>query len=353
MDLLSIVRKVWHYRVLTVPVMVLTFLGAAYVVAVKDPVYEASSSYILINPPPPPTEQEIARDPTLRDINADNPFTRFTDQSVVVQVLASSLNTESARDAMVEAGADRRYTVERSSEFGYSSPIVQITGRGDTSESATRTAELVGDAVTDELARLQEARGVADDFMIKTQQVDAPDGAELRATGQLRVLVGILALGTFALFVVVSVADAVTALRSERGSDSRGPDEDQPGADRRDRLDDHPPGLGSVPAPVGASAGPGTNGHGRARYKWSAETWLEAFSRTSSVAEACRAVGIVESTAYRRRRNDPYFAERWDAVDQAAAAGVAIVASEHVDPFPEWSPEPTVSSAGERAGQPE
>ena len=184
-----------------------------------------------------------------------------------------------------------------------------------------------------------------DDFMIKTQQVDAPDGAELRATGQLRVLVGILALGTFALFVVVSVADAVTALRSERGSDSRRPDEDQPGADRRDRLDDPPPGLGSVP-PLGRARVRARTGTAR-RYKWSAETWLEAFSRTGSVAEACRAVGIVESTAYRRRRNDPYFAERWDAVDQAANGAnrrVEVPGSEAIDPLIDSRPEATIAT---------
>ena len=39
--------------------------GAVYAVAVKDPVYEAKSSYVLINPPAPPTAEEIARDPAL------------------------------------------------------------------------------------------------------------------------------------------------------------------------------------------------------------------------------------------------------------------------------------------------
>ena len=75
-------------------------------VAVKEPVYEASSSYILINPPAPPTPEDIARDPSLGRINSDNPYTRFADQSVMIEVLASTMASESAQRALLEAGAD-------------------------------------------------------------------------------------------------------------------------------------------------------------------------------------------------------------------------------------------------------
>ena len=57
MNLLSIARKIWRYKLATLPVVLLTLFGAAYVVAVKEPVYEASSSYVLINPPTPPTPE--------------------------------------------------------------------------------------------------------------------------------------------------------------------------------------------------------------------------------------------------------------------------------------------------------
>ena len=42
MDLLLIARKIWRYKLATLPVIVLTLCGAVYAVAVKDPVYEAS-----------------------------------------------------------------------------------------------------------------------------------------------------------------------------------------------------------------------------------------------------------------------------------------------------------------------
>ena len=77
MDLLVIARKIWLYRVATLPIIVLTLLAALYVVVIKDAEYEATSNYILINPPPPPGAEDIAANPALADINSDNPFTRF------------------------------------------------------------------------------------------------------------------------------------------------------------------------------------------------------------------------------------------------------------------------------------
>jgi hypothetical protein len=216
MDLLLITRKLWRYRLVTLPVVFLTLCGAVYAVAFKDPVYEAKSSYLLVNPPPPPTAEEIAQDPSLRDQNTDNPYTRYADQSVVVQALTGALSSDSARRELKDKGADSRYTVAPTSEFGYSSPIVEITGIGPSPQRAIQTAEVVGGALKGELRRMQKAEGVDPQYAITTQQVAAPTDAELRASGQARMLVAVIALGAVLLFVVVSVADAVTNMRRQR-----------------------------------------------------------------------------------------------------------------------------------------
>ncbi len=216
MDLLQILQKIWRFRIVTLPVLALTLLGAIYVVALKEPEYSATSSYVLINPPAPPTAEEIAADPTLGRISADNPYTRFTDQSVVVDLLASGLSNESARKALAQQGADPRYTVAPSSGLGYSSLIVEITGVGSTPETAMETATLVGAAVTRELDRLQSSQGVDARYRIETQRVVAPDHAEQRVSGKLRILVGVFVLGAILLFVVISAAEAVTTVRGER-----------------------------------------------------------------------------------------------------------------------------------------
>jgi hypothetical protein len=216
LDLLTIVRKIWRYKLATIPVLVFTLLGAFYAVALKQPTYEAHASYLLISPPPPPTEAQVAQNPALGRVNADNPYTRYTDQSVIVQILASALTNESARQALVKEGAGDRYVVAPGASLGYSTPIVDITGVGSTPQAAITSAEVVGKAAVDELERMQVAENVDSKYQIRTQQVDHPDSATLQASGQLRTLIAVLALGAILLFVVVSAADALATLRAER-----------------------------------------------------------------------------------------------------------------------------------------
>jgi hypothetical protein len=215
MDLLSIARKIWRYKLATAPVIALTIVGMAYVVAIKSPVYEAGSSYILINPPAPPSELQIERNPELGKINPDNPYTRFSDPSVVIDILSRTMTSAPSRQELVRAGASPDYTVTSAAHFGMTSPIVQITAMAPTPEAAVRTATVVGHAVVSELDRMQKEEDVDRLYRIKAMPVDVAESAELRASGQLRLLVGIVALGAILLFVVVSVFDALAKLRAE------------------------------------------------------------------------------------------------------------------------------------------
>jgi hypothetical protein len=176
--------------------------------------YEASSTYILVTPPAPPTPDEIARDPKLGK-GADNPYTRYSDQSIVVQVLASRLNGDDARASLARQGADPNYTVQPSSEFGFSAPIVSITGTGTSPASAIKTADVVGLALTRELADMQKVHGVAPRYRIATQEIVGAHDARLKASGKLRAGVAVIALGTVMLFIVVSLLDGISAFRRE------------------------------------------------------------------------------------------------------------------------------------------
>jgi capsular polysaccharide biosynthesis protein len=106
--------------------------------------------------------------------------------------------------------------VESSVTFGTSNPNVQITGTGATPQAAIRTANVVGDAVVGELERIQRVQQVDQRYRITTVQVEVPDGAQLQPSGQLRMLVGVLVLGTILLFIVVSVTDALETMRRDR-----------------------------------------------------------------------------------------------------------------------------------------
>ena len=221
-DLLAVARRFWRYKLLTLPVVVLTLVAAAYVVAVQPPVYQAQASFVLINPPAPPTAEDIAREPRLGKIKTDNPYTRSGDQSVIMQVLSSTIDGDAARRALVKAGADLRYTVMPAMEFGFATPTLQVTALGATPESAVQTAKIVSQAIARELDRMQEAQGVDEDYRIKPLPVRIADRAQLQASGKLRTLVGVLAFGAILLFIVVSVTDALENLRRERWASDAG-----------------------------------------------------------------------------------------------------------------------------------
>jgi hypothetical protein len=214
MSLLLILGKLWKYKFATLPVLVLILVGAFYVIAVKAPTYEASSTYILVSPPAPPTDEEIARDPALGKIHADNPYTRYGDQTVVVQLLASRMNSEEGIRALAAQGAGP-YTVDSTPVFGSSAPIAQITTMGATPAAAIKTAQLVGRALTRELDGMQAARGTDSKYRIKADAVVVARDATLKASGKLRAFVAVFALGIVLLFIVVSVGDALSALRAQ------------------------------------------------------------------------------------------------------------------------------------------
>jgi hypothetical protein len=214
MSLLLILGKLWRYKLATLPVLLLIVAGAFYVIAVKAPTYEASSTYILVSPPAPPTDDEIARNPELGKIHSDNPYMRYGDQTVVVQLLASRMNSEEGMRALAAQGAGP-YTVASSPAFGFSAPIAQITTMGTTPAEAIKTANLVGRALTRELDGMQAARGTDSKYRIKAEAIVVARGATLKASGKLRAFVAVFALGLVLLFIVVSVGDAVSALRAQ------------------------------------------------------------------------------------------------------------------------------------------
>lgn len=223
MNLLLIVTKLWKYKLVTIPILVFVLAGSYYVVAVKAPTYETSTSYILVNPPPAPTEADIARKPALARVHADNPYTRFSDGgSVLVQVLTSRLGSDATRLALEQQGADPNYTAAPSVAFGFSVPLLEITGTGTTAAAAVKTANLVGEALSKELNRMQP--GIDPTYRITAQDVVPAHDAKLKPTGTLRSLVAVFVLGTILLFIAVSILDAVNALRAqwaERGAENR------------------------------------------------------------------------------------------------------------------------------------
>jgi hypothetical protein len=103
---------------------------------------------------------------------------------------------------------------------------------GPTPEKALETTRLVSAALEKELRDIQVRESVNERYLIRAVQVESTDEARLRVSSRLRSLVAVLALGTFLLFVLVSIADAVGIKRAEskarRTQRRRAQDEQRP-----------------------------------------------------------------------------------------------------------------------------
>jgi hypothetical protein len=215
MDLLAMFRAVLRNRLLTIPVILLTLVGGVWVYFFSSPTYEATSSYIVFEPPAAPTASEIAEDPALAKVNADNPYARV-DPSVVAGIIVKRAGSPRARAALTAEGADQRYKIALGGAYGVASPTVDVTGVGSTAASAVKTADLVGDRLDKEVNDIQST--VDDRYRVKAVQTEAVQGAQLKESSRLRSLLGLLGAGLVLLFVAVSIGEAVRGLRKERSS---------------------------------------------------------------------------------------------------------------------------------------
>jgi capsular polysaccharide biosynthesis protein len=207
MDLLSIIGIVWRHKLAAIPVVLFTIAGAFYVIAVKPPVYQASSNLLLLSPPTAPSAAQIAANHKLAKINPNNPYVNFDDLPVVADAIIDSVTSNTVEQTLADQGVDPEYQVVLSTDFG-NPPIIEITGIGSTAASAMRSASLVTSTALNELYQMQQAQGVNKFYMITATQLVKPSQAQTTASGKLRTLIAVLGIGALLLFIVISVAEA-------------------------------------------------------------------------------------------------------------------------------------------------
>lgn len=236
MNMLRAARTLWRYKFLTLPILAVTVIGLAYIALFTPGLYEAHSSYVLFSPPAAPTKDDIATDPALANVHADNPYARF-DPAVVSGIIADRVNSDRVRASLVAAGADRGYTVATGGQYGNASPTAEIQAEGSTPARALQTVQMVGKAFRDELRTVQAAQGVDTEYMITATEVGEPDGAHPRVSNRLRSMLAIAGAGALLLFLSVSIAEAIQALRREAHTKAPSPLVVVPGIVWSDRDD--------------------------------------------------------------------------------------------------------------------
>jgi len=210
MDLIAIAQTIRRHKFAALPAIILTLVLGAYVMVGTTPDYEADGSYALVDPPPPPTQEQIARDPSLGKVNANNPLVDYGNLSVVGAMVSEAMETQAVERLLLADGVDPRSTAAND-DLG-NAPLIEVTGVGSTASEAVNSGMRMGQVLSSQLNAMQAHLGVSPGYRITLYALGVPNQATLKVTSELRDVAGVIIFGLILLWISVSIAVA----RAER-----------------------------------------------------------------------------------------------------------------------------------------
>lgn len=235
MDLLALVNTLRRHKLIVLFVVLVAAAGNGYVAFGIPPQYESQAQFVLIAPPPPPSDAAIERDPELGKINTNNPYLRLPNPVVVVEVLAQRVSGNAVRQELIDAGADRNYTISSTDAIG-SGMVISIIGTGSSAEAAGRTLELVAARMQTELQAMQKVDGADDRYLFQALPINPPTDPIRKVTGTFRSLIAVSAACVVLLFALVSIADAIGPRHPRRRRSPESRDSEPGQADGQEAL---------------------------------------------------------------------------------------------------------------------
>lgn len=215
MDLLTLLRTLRRYKLVALPIVIITGLAAGYLLFEAPSTYQTKSTVIMVSPSATtPSATDIAADPALAKVHANNPYTRNYDPVVVANVVAERLTSDQIKSQLIAQGSGTGFQVSLSAPFGYSTPIMEIDGAGSSPSAALKSANVVDAAVASQLKVMQA--GVDPQYQVTSQIVTPPSKPVIKVSAKLRGTIAVCALGLIVLFIAVSVAQAFSKKREEQ-----------------------------------------------------------------------------------------------------------------------------------------
>jgi hypothetical protein len=212
MDVLSVLRLLTRHWRVTVPAALLTVLlvGAAF--RSSSPTYEATGSIVLLPPPEAPDVQPSS-EPVPPATVGQNPFARYGDLSVVADILARVLDSDSRQADFESQGVTGYEVVVNRFQRG---PVVDVTGQGPNPDAAIRSTEIVLQEVNAVLSDLQEAEGADPNYFIHGASVELPSTATPMYGSTVRTAIAALAVGALGTLGLAVLAEVIAGRREAR-----------------------------------------------------------------------------------------------------------------------------------------
>jgi hypothetical protein len=208
MDLMSIVSLMWRHWRVTGPALVATIGLVVAAWMMGSPSYSASASLALFSTPPAP----LGADGTPVPI-AGNPFDRYGDLSVVADIVARKMDSESVRAELTEQGVTGYEVVANRLSRG---PLVEVTGTGPNAKAAINAANAVVAEFDVVLRDMQVAEGADALYVITSGPVESPETAEAQVGSTLRTVIGVVAIGGLATLSLAVVAETISRRRTAK-----------------------------------------------------------------------------------------------------------------------------------------
>ncbi|MBD7958549.1 chain-length determining protein [Microbacterium sp. Sa4CUA7] len=218
MDPLAVIRTIWQQKWYALPAVILAIAAAVFVYVEGPRVYESDQAYALANPQPP-TEKQIDADPSLLDLNADNPYLRSSDPNLIANVLITRLNSQESANSLQAAGITSEYEATSGSMGG--GLAISIRASGDSPAQAVAAVTELGTLLRSYLREVQTVNGADERYLFTAMVVSDVSKPTEKLSSRLRTVIVVGIVGIAFVFGAVSLGKWVEVRRLKNGKAPR------------------------------------------------------------------------------------------------------------------------------------
>ena len=184
-NLSSLLKVLWSHKRVVIPVALLSLLACGGVVFVSGPTYRASAAVVLLNPPALP--EVTPQNPTVPP-QYENPYARFGDLSVIVDILVHVLGSQPVGEQLKANGLVGTFEIAANRDF-YRGPIIDVSAEAASGPQALKNAQVVIDELERQLVELQKVQGTDPSYYINPNVIVPPNKATTVLSGTLRKMI--------------------------------------------------------------------------------------------------------------------------------------------------------------------